>query len=346
VAVRAEVNIMSADGKRLSIVIPVYNEEDNIEPLYRELVEVLRDKQVRPFELCEIIFVDDGSTDATPARLRLLAEQNQAVKVFRLNWNVGQTGALACGFDHARGDVIITLDGDLQSDPQDILRLLDKFAEGYGVVCGWRQDRTDLRRYPTGLANWIVARGTGVPIHDCAFPLKVFRSELLRDLRLYGEMHRYLPIHASRIGAVPLAEVPVSHRRRHSGHSHYGAERIFKLVPDLILIKFRARYATKPFYLFGCCGLLLFVLALACGAACVALWLLAPSSLAQMTLFLLTVMLLLNGCLFVLLGFVADSVMRTYYEAQRKPIYSLKETWGRNECVDSAVGSGGQTRPS
>ena len=307
---------------RVSVIIPVFNEEDNVVELHRRLDAALTDP-------AEIIFVDDGSWDATPARLHELARADPRIRVIRLRRNYGQTAALSAGIDHARGDIIIPMDGDLQNDPADIGRLLQKLDEGYDVVSGWRVERKDplTRRVPSQLANRLISRLSGVHLHDYGCSLKAYRRSALEDVRLYGEMHRFVPIYASWSGA-RVTEIPVTHHPRTRGRSNYGMERTIKVVLDLIVVKFLASYATKPIYVFGGFGVFSLLVAIAAFTLMVVLKLTGIRDFVATPLPLVVVMFALVGFLSILLGLVAELTVRTYYESQGKRIYSIKSVEG------------------
>ena len=307
----------------ISVVVPVYNEELNVTELYERLDRVID-------QPAEFIFVDDGSTDATFEKLRTIARQDTRVVIIRFRRNFGQTAALSAGIDHARGRLIIPMDGDLQNDPADIPRLLAKLDEGYDVVSGWRKNRQDPihRRLPSVLANRMISAISGVRLHDYGCSLKAYRRDVLADVRLYGEMHRFVPIYASWQGA-RVTELPVKHHPRTRGKSNYGIERTLKVVLDLLVVKFLASYATKPIYVFGGFGLLAFFAAIAVFITMVVLKLTNRADFVQTPLPLVTVMLVLVGCLSVLLGLVAELSVRTYYESQGKRTYAIREMEGR-----------------
>lgn len=309
----------------LSVVIPLFNEEENVETLYRELSGVLEKLGCS----YEVLFVDDGSTDATAERLLAVAAGDGKVSVIRLRRNFGQTAALSAGFDHARGKVLCALDGDLQNDPADIPRLLDKLAEGYDVVSGWRRKRRDpylTRRLPSAIANWLISWIGGVRLHDYGCTLKAYKREIVRDVRLYGEMHRFIPIYASWYGG-RIAEIEVNHRPRRHGKSKYGLDRTAKVILDLIVIVFLSQYSRKPIYLFGGFGLVMFVLAFLMG--CWGLYLkfrpVHPLTLTQTPIPSMVVGMTIVGFLAIFMGLLAEMNMRIYYESQRKPTYSVRE---------------------
>jgi len=303
----------------LSVVVPIYNEELNVDELYERIVAVVAGE-------AEFIFVDDGSTDATYARLQAIAERDRRVVIVRFRRNFGQTAALSAGIDHARGTVIVPIDGDLQNDPADIPRLLAKLAEGYDVVSGWRVERKDPfhRRLPSMIANRVISVISGVHLHDYGCSLKAYHRDVLSDVRLYGEMHRFVPIYASWQGA-RVTEMPVAHHPRTRGKSNYGIERTLKVVLDLLVVKFLASYATKPIYVFGGFGVFSLVAALMVFALMVYLRIAGIADFIQTPLPLVIVMLVLVGCLSILLGLVAELSVRTYYESQGKRIYAVRE---------------------
>jgi glycosyltransferase involved in cell wall biosynthesis len=329
----------------LSVVIPAYNEEDNVEATYLSVATVLDAADLARYRPWEIIFIDDGSTDATGDRLRTLCLQDPRVTVVQLIRNFGQTSALACGIQHASGQVIVSMDCDFQNDPADIPKLLARLEEGAEIACAFRNDRRDWRRIPTGFANWIVRKVTRVNLHDCAFPLKAFRRRWLDEIRLCGDMHRYLAIHASWWGAVPFVEVPVRHRFRQSGKSNYGAARVWKILPDMMLIGFLERYARRPIHFFGGGALMFWAAGVAAGIFAI---LRAPDRASSMVLAVVAAGLMLTGGVVLMCGLIAELVMRTYYELAHKtgatrhhlwPLYVVKEVWRHSECAASAAGS-------
>jgi glycosyltransferase involved in cell wall biosynthesis len=308
---------------RLSVIVPIYNEEGNIALLMQRLFAVLRELN-RPFE---VIAVNDGSADGSIDVLRREAENRPELKVVKLSRNYGQTAAMMAGIDHSNGEIIVAIDADLQNDPNDIPRLLSKLDEGYDVVSGWRADRKDARfsrNLVSRVANRVISYISAVPLHDYGCTLKAYRRSVLDGVRLYGEMHRFVPIFAAGYGA-RIAEIPVQHFPRHSGQSKYGLERIFKVVLDLIVVKFLHRYQTKPIYLFG--GLALASLAISALAFLYMIYLkLAEGvSMIQTPLPLVTVMTFLVGAMSLLMGLLAEVVVRTYFESQQKRIYHVRE---------------------
>ena len=307
----------------VSIIIPVFNEEQNIFPLYERLISVLRQLA----QTYEVIFIDDGSSDNTLKQLKLLCKQDPTVKVISFLRNYGQTSALTAGIDFSKGKIIIPMDGDLQNDPEDILLLLEKMEEGFDVVSGWRKDRKDsflTRRFPSIIANKIVSFIGGVPLHDYGCTLKAYKRDMLRHIRLYGEMHRFIPIYAHWIGA-RVSEIVVRHHPRRSGASKYGVIRVFKVILDLLVVKFLLSYSQKPIYVFGGTGLLMILAALLSGAYAVYLKFFKATSFILTPLPLLCVLLLMLGVISILMGFLAEILTRTYYESQKKPTYQIRE---------------------
>ncbi len=312
-----------------SIVIPLYNEVENVEPLYRELKPVL-DRLGKPYE---VIFVDDGSDDGTYEALLALYGEDPNVHVLQLSRNFGQTAALAAGFDFARGEIIIAMDGDLHHDPEDIPRLLEKMREGYDIVNGWRKDRPEdflTRRLPSRVANWIMARLSGVPLRDFGSTFKAYRREIIKNVRLYGELHRFIPALARLVGA-RIAEIPVRARPRYRGQSKYGLSRTIRVLLDFITIKFLLSYMTRPLHFFGPVGLLAFLGGGLLGSYLALKKLLYGISLLQMhgPLLLLSMLLIITGVQLISIGLIGEIIMRTYYESQRKPIYTVREIRSR-----------------
>ncbi|HEY2863980.1 MAG TPA: glycosyltransferase family 2 protein [Casimicrobiaceae bacterium] len=308
----------------LSIIIPVYNEQDNVLPLHERLTAALHDIGVD----YEVILINDGSTDSTDANLRAIAAKDSRYKVVNFRRNFGQTAAMMAGFDFASGDIIIPLDGDLQNDPADIPRLLSKLAEGYDVVSGWRHDRQDgtlKRNLPSRVANWLISRISGVRLHDYGCSLKAYRRDVLTGVKLYGEMHRFIPIYASWQGG-RVTEITVNHFPRLHGHSKYGLERVVKVVLDLIVVKFLANYANKPIYVFGGFGLVSVAVSLLSGLGALYLKFVEHVSFISTPLPLLVVLAFITGVMSILMGLIAEIIMRTYYESQGKQVYLVKET--------------------
>ncbi len=308
---------------QLSVVIPIYNEEKNIDKLYRELEGVLTGLGKK----IEILFIDDGSTDTSFTILENLQQKDNRIVVIKLRKNFGQTAALSAGFDHAEGDIVITMDGDLQNDARDIPKLLEKIEEGFDLICGWRFNRKDNfinRRLPSMIANKIISWTTNVKLHDYGCTLKAFRKEVVESINLYGEMHRFIPAVASNMG-VTIEEVKVNHRARKFGTSKYGISRTIRVILDLITVKFLLSYATQPIQIFGLLGFVSGVVGF-----CIALFLTIQRQvygipLANRPLLLLAILLIFIGLQFVTLGLLGEIQARTYHEAQNKPIYVIRE---------------------
>ena len=310
----------------ISVVVPLYNEEDNVQLLYEEIKGVLDTMA----EQAEIVFVDDGSRDTTLAKLEVIQAGDDHVRVVSLRRNFGQTAAMTAGFDHARGGVIITMDGDLQNDPHDIPQLVGKLNEGYDVVTGWRYDRQDAflsRRLPSQLANRLISRVTGVGLHDYGCTLKAFRREVIDNINLYGEMHRFIPAIASGMG-ISFTEVKVNHRARRFGTSKYGISRTIRVVLDLITVKFMLSYATRPLHVFGTVGVVSSLLGVTIGLILTVQRQLFGIGLANRPLLLLAVLLIFMGIQFITIGLLAELVVRTYHESQKKPIYYVRKVLG------------------
>jgi len=304
-------------------VIPVYNEEENLRELHSRLREVL-DGLGRDYE---VIAIDDGSTDRSFEVLKELKAQDERLKVIRFRRNFGQTAAFAAGFDHAQGDVVITMDADLQNDPADIPRLLEKLEEGYDVVSGWRKERKDpflSRRLPSMVANWLISRVTGVHLHDYGCSLKAYRKEVVKNVRLYGELHRFIPALASWMG-VRVAEIPVTHHPRRFGKSKYGISRTIKVILDLLTVHFLLSYSTRPTHIFGLMGLGAFFLGFAIAAYLTFVKLAFKQDIGGRPLLMLGILLIMVGIQLVTMGLLGELVVRTYYEAQGKPIYMIRE---------------------
>jgi len=310
----------------ISVVIPIYNEEENLELLYRELKEVLWTVH----EQHEIIFIDDGSRDGSLALLERFQTEDPAVVVISFRKNFGQTAAMSAGFDHARGDVIVTMDGDLQNDPRDIPAMIRELEEGFDVVTGWRFDRQDpfiSRRLPSILANRLISWITGVNLHDYGCTLKAFRKEVTRNIRLYGEMHRFIPAIASGMG-IDFTEVKVNHRARRFGRSKYGISRTIRVVLDLLTVKFLLSYATRPIHVFGVMGMFSFGLGFLIALVMVGQRQLFSVPLSDRPMLFLAILLLFIGVQFVTIGLVSELLVRTYHESQQKPIYYIRKIVG------------------
>lgn len=317
---------LGAGAPKLTITVPIFNEKDNIQPLH-EKVCVAMAALAQPWEL---VFVDDGSRDGSGEVLDAIAASDPHVSVVHFVRNYGQTAAMMAGMDHARGEIVVPMDGDLQNDPADIARLLAKLDEGYDVVSGWRKDRQDhaiKRNLPSRLANALISRVSGVHLHDYGCSLKAYRREVLEGVKLYGEMHRFVPIYAAWNGA-RVTEMSVTHHPRLHGESKYGLERVVKVVLDLIVVKFLFRYSSKPIYVFGGFGLLSILAGFLAGIWAVALKLFQGTSFSRTPLPLLCVFLVAVGVLSILMGLLAEMLNRTYHESQAKPVYKVARIIG------------------
>jgi glycosyltransferase involved in cell wall biosynthesis len=307
----------------ISIVVPVYNEHDNIAELYSVVTSAIEATGLA----YEIIMVDDGSTDGSYGVLQNLAATEDHLKVIRFRRNFGQTAAMSAGFDAASGSIIIPMDGDLQNDPADIPRLIEKIHEGYDVVSGWRRDRKDTfitRKIPSMLANALISRLTGVHLHDYGCTLKAYRREVLDGINLYGEMHRFVPALASQFGA-KVTELPVNHFPRLHGVSKYGISRTLRVILDLLTVKFLMSYSTKPIQLFGRLGIYTILAGLGSGAMTVYMKLFEHLSMNRNPLLILTGFLLFMGVQFIVMGLLGELNARTYFESQGKPIYVVRD---------------------
>jgi len=311
-------------GPYLSIVLPVYNEEENLRPQYRTILEA-----VGPLNLSyEIIFIDDGSTDSSPIILREIAKKDRNVRAVLFRRNFGQTAAMSAGIEYSSGEIIVFMDSDLQNEPGDIKALIEKIDEGYDVVSGWRKDRQDKlfsRKIPSRIANWLISKVTGIELRDLGCSLKAYRGEILRQVNLYGEMHRFIPVHASWIGA-RITEIPVRHHARQFGKSKYGIVRTFKVLLDLITVKFFGSYSTKPIYIFGGTGAVLLGMSFLSGAVVVVMKLMFRHSMIRNPLLLFTVMLIILGILFIQIGILAEILIRIYHESKSEKPYRIRET--------------------
>jgi glycosyltransferase involved in cell wall biosynthesis len=313
---------MSRQNTEVSVVVPLLNEQNNISPLYDQITQTLADKYDY-----EIIFVDDGSSDNSFSILTRLQKSDARLRVIRFRKNFGQTAALSAGFTHARGKIIIAIDADLQNDPADIPKMIAKLNEGFDVVSGWRKKRHDnaiTRLLPSVIANWLIARITGVKLHDFGCTLKVYRRELLAETKLYGEMHRFIPALASWSGA-RIAEMVVNHRPRTAGAAKYGLGRTLKVILDLITVKFLGSFSTKPIYIFGGLGLVSALGAIACGLIVLYQKVAHNFSMNRNPLLVLTAMLVTATIQFILMGLLAELMVRTYHESQNRPTYTIKE---------------------
>jgi glycosyltransferase involved in cell wall biosynthesis len=314
---------MVQKNEMISVVIPAYNEGENI-PHLVESLEPVMEKLDREYE---IIFIDDGSIDNTFDVLKQQQKNNSHIKIIKFRRNFGQTAALSAGFDHAKGNVIITMDADLQNDPEDISRLLEKIDEGYDIVSGWRADRKDpffSKKLPSKFSNWLARRLTGVNLHDFGCTLKAFRRDVVKNISLYGEMHRYIPALASWMG-VSVAEIKVNHRARKYGYSKYGVNRLMRGMLDLITVKFLLSYSTKPLQLFGLPGIISFFIGFVIGVYLLMERFFLSKGIADRPLLLLAVLLIFLGVQFITIGLLGEIIMRTYYEVLNKPIYAISE---------------------
>jgi glycosyltransferase involved in cell wall biosynthesis len=307
----------------VSIVVPMFNEQANVEPLVEQLGAVM-DRSPRTIE---VILVDDGSSDGTTAALVGIPERDPRFRVIEFRRNFGQTAAMSAGFDHARGEVIVAMDGDLQNDPADLESLLSKIErDGFDIVSGWRKDRKDAlvtRKIPSWIANWIIGRITGVRLHDYGCSLKAYRAEVLKNVRLYGEMHRFIPALAS-WGGARITEVPVNHRPRTRGSSKYGIGRTIRVVLDLMTVKFLLTFSTRPLQVFGVWGLWLLGLGLLISGYLAGLKIFFGESLSDRPLLMLGVLMILMGVQLISMGLLAEITIRTYHESQAKPTYVVR----------------------
>ena len=322
----------------LSVFLPVYNEEENIQPLNNRLIEAL-DGLGRAYE---IIYVDDGSSDRSLEKLREIAARNGRVRVIALRRNYGQTAAMSAGIDHARGSILIPMDADLQNDPADIARLLEELDRGYDVVSGWRKDRKDkwlTRRVPSTMANRLISAISGVKLHDYGCSLKAYRRDVLSDVKLYGEMHRFIPVYAKWAGA-RVSEIPVTHHPRNAGQSKYGLSRTSKVIFDLITIKFMSSFWTKPLYLFGKAGMFCLAVALISALSALFYRFVHDVHLNRMPLATLAMIMFAMGVQFIFMGLLAEMIVRTYHESQNKPTYLVRERINIEDENDKSWESG------
>jgi glycosyltransferase involved in cell wall biosynthesis len=307
----------------LSIIVPVYNEVESLFLLHNAIHQAVDHLPIT----WEVIYVDDGSTDGSQDALTQIAsdDAHHAGIVF-LRRNFGQTAAIAAGIDHSHGEAIVLLDADLQNDPADIPMLLQHIQDGYDVVSGWRVDRKDTmltRRLPSQVANWLISRVTGVYLHDYGCTLKAYRREVITGFRLYGEMHRFIPVYARMVGA-KMIEVPVRHHARRFGKAKYGLGRTMKVILDLFTVKFLLTYASKPIYLFGGAGLFLILLSLVVLVYLIAMRIFLDEHMVRSPLLLMSTMLFILGSQSILMGLMAEMLARTYHESQSKPTYTIR----------------------
>ena len=328
---------MDKNSPEVSVVVPLLNEQDNINPLYEQITQTLTDEHNY-----EIIFIDDGSSDDSFTILSKLQKADNKVRVIRFRKNFGQTSALSAGFAHARGKIIVAIDADLQNDPADIPKMIDKLNEGFDVVSGWRKKRHDnaiTRRLPSKIANWLIATITRVKLHDFGCTLKVYRREVLAETKLYGEMHRFIPALASWSGA-SICEMVVNHRPRTAGAAKYGLGRTLKVVLDLITVKFLGSFSTKPIYIFGGLGLASGLAAVAFGLAVLYQKFVNDFPMNRNPLLVLTAMLITTTIQFILMGLLAELLVRTYHESQNRPTYVIKEILEQSGAKDKPAEKG------
>lgn len=324
--------MLSQETGLLTIIVPIYNEESNIRELLTNLQVVLQREQYK----YEVILVNDGSQDRSAEILNDLADQDPCIKVIHFRRNFGQTSAMMAGLDHASGDIIVPIDADMQNDPEDIPRLLRKLNQGFDLVSGWRQHRKDAtftRNIPSWFANKLISKISGVKLSDYGCTLKAYRRRIIEDIKLYGEMHRFLPIYASWAGA-KTTEIPVNHNPRVQGESKYGLERVFKVPLDLMVVKFLSVYSTKPIYIFGGFGFISFLLAIVSFILMVYLKFAGGTTFIQTPLPLLVVLFVLVGFLSMLMGLIAELSIRIYHESQAKSTYTVQNTVNIERRVD------------
>lgn len=307
---------------KISVILPIYNESKNIPILFNKLYEVIKEMDY------EIVAVNDGSRDDSWDQLTMVAKENSKVKIINFVNNFGQTAALNAGIKHATGNVIILIDSDLENDPADIPRLLQRIADGYDVVSGWRQNRWHgqflTRKLPSMMANRLISRISGVYLHDYGCTLKAYRSEVIKDVLLYGEMHRFIPVYASWQGG-RVTEIPVDYHPRIHGKSNYGFGRTYKVILDLILIRFMQKYQNRPIHFFGGAGMLSFIVSIVAFLLAVYFKLTHQKDFVQTPLPLFSAIFFLVGVIMVMLGINAEVQMRTYYESQNREVYRIKE---------------------
>ncbi len=317
----------TTDPLDISVVVPLYNEEESIPLLYEKLTTSLNEYG-RPYE---IIIVDDGSTDTSFTLLRNLAREDELLRIIRFRRNFGQTAAFSAGFDHARGDVVITIDADLQNDPYDIPKLMERVDAGYDIVSGWRKDRQDRfldRKLPSIIANRLISNVTDVRLHDYGCSLKAYRREILQDVQLYGELHRFIPALASQVGGT-VTEVPVNHYARQFGTSKYGISRTIRVMLDLITVWFLGSYATRPLHVFGTMGLLSVTLGMLSIFYLIFIKFYYLQDIGTRPLLMFAILLVVVGVQLVTMGLLGEMIIRTYHESQNKPIYIVREIINR-----------------
>ncbi len=313
---------------KISVVVPIYNEKENVPVLY----EKIKDVMVRNNYDYEIIFVDDGSSDGTFEVMKQIAEKDKTFKLIKFRRNFGQTPAMAAGFDYATGDVIVSMDGDLQNDPEDIPKLLEKIEEGYDVVSGWRKDRQDEKKRVvfSKVANWLIGKITKVKLHDYGCSLKAYRSDVAKNLHMYGELHRFIPVLANIYGA-SITEIPVRHHPRRFGQSKYNLSRTFRVIVDLILMYFMQKFITRPIHFFGIIGFFLFVSGFGIDFYLAVQKIFFGVSIGNRPLLLMGVLLILTGINLGGIGIISEFLTRIYYESQDKKIYNIKTTINFND---------------
>ena len=322
----------------ISVVIPVYNEQDNIENIYRQTIDALQGKYS-----FEIIFVDDGSSDNSCKILEQIYNKDERVKAIMFRRNFGQTAAMSAGFHNAKGLVIIPLDADGQNDPSDIPSLVEKLNEGYDIVSGWRKDRKDkavTRKIPSMMANWLIGKMTGVKLHDYGCSLKAYKREVIETMHLYGEMHRFIPAIANWSGA-KITEMVVNHHPRTTGTAKYGLERTVKVILDLVTVKFLGSYATKPIYIFGGLGIFSGIASVTCGLVVLYMKFISAEHLSmnRNPLLLLSAILFIAFFQLILMGLLAEMIVRTYHESQNRPIYTIKTFLRHSNSQEQSNGS-------
>lgn len=318
----------------LSIVIPVYNESENLYLLHEAILNALEEITI-PWE---VVYVDDGSSDDSVQILESLVDSDpEHITFVALRRNFGQTAAIAAGIDHAEGNIIVLMDADLQNDPADIPMMLEKIEDGYDVVSGWRINRQDTfitRKLPSRIANWLISVVTGVYLHDYGCTLKAYRREVITGFRLYGEMHRFIPAYANSVGA-KLIEVPVTHHPRRYGKTKYGINRTLKVILDLFTVKFLISYAHKPIYLFGGIGIVMIFGSVIALGFLFTRKLLFGTSVVQSSFFLIGVMLMILGVQSILMGLIAELLVRTYHESQKKPTYTIRKVVSHKHLINA-----------
>ncbi len=306
----------------ISIVVPVYNESDSIRLLINEIINVMKSHQL----LFELIIVNDGSVDRTSNVLENLSLEIKQLTVINLRKNYGQTAALAAGFDHSNGDIIVTLDGDLQNDPNDIPKLITNINEGYDLICGWRFQRKDKllnRRIPSQIANRLIGNVTGIHLHDYGCSLKAFKHEIIKDIKLYGELHRFLPVLANIEGA-KIKEIKVNHRSRKYGQSKYGIDRTFRVLMDLLTVWFMNKFLTRPMYIFGFIGIISIISSFIISSYLIVLKFFGEN-IGNRPLLIFALILGIAGVQLFSFGLLGELLMRTYHESQNRPIYRVRD---------------------